>query len=167
MAPVRNRMTPSKTNPPAQRATRRTSVPRPLRENLHLPNPKVSGESGPQFPPYVCGVCQQILPPPGAGAHVRCPACHRSLHVSTHVRLVCGRCNHTQYVRHTELGAERICAKCSNTLSLDEVVLSPRRHVRRHHHHHRHHSTERADAAGAVLIIGITILIMVLAMTIL
>jgi hypothetical protein len=62
-----------------------------------------------------------------------------------------------------------LCARCSTPLIVGDIVLPPRRHV--HHPAHRArrhvHASAHADAAWAVLIIGLTIVIAVLALTVL
>jgi hypothetical protein len=89
------------------------------------------------------------------------------------------RCNRQQRIRIGELRAERLCAVCAKPLEIGDVILPPRRHTHTHaraahapHRAHRRHrpgapSGHHGDAAWAVLIIGLTLVICVLSLTVL
>ena len=122
------------------------------------------------LPALRCGSCLEVIPSATLGRSTRCAHCGRALSVPSHVRLKCSRCNHSQHIRSRELGTERLCAKCGQTLLVEDVILHPRQ--RRHHaihhtHANNHYISAHADAAAAVLIVGLTLVITVLALTIL
>ncbi len=69
--------------------------------------------------------------------------------------------------RLREIGTERLCARCSQTITIGDVVLVPRRSARSQARHHYAGGTPQADAAWAVLILGLTLVITLLGLTIL
>lgn len=139
---------------------------------LHRPLRPV--EPSTAAPQLRCGWCQELVPDTGNGRYVRCEACGHTLHIPSHVSAQCVRCNRQQRIRIGELRAERLCAVCGKSLELGDVVLPPRRHQHTHaaHRSHRRHRPgtpggHHGDAAWAVLIIGLTLVICVLSLTVL
>jgi ribosomal protein L34E len=117
-----------------------------------------------------CAACGGPITDAGHGSWTRCPHCNRSVTVPGHIVLTCDRCGNTQQVRPSELKTLRLCAECSKPLEGLEILLAPRR--RRHRHHQR--QVQRADigsgyadAAGAALVIGLAIIIVLLSGTVL
>lgn len=134
-----------------------------------IPPPPLAPRPPPPAPVILCGWCREALAGLESGRVVRCHHCGRALSAPSRVTASCTRCGHSQRIRIRESRTEHLCAKCGQTLTLSEIVLPPRRH-RAHsaHHHHRYvGGSAHADAAYAVLIIGLTIVIAVLALTVL
>jgi hypothetical protein len=124
-------------------------------------------------PDLLCGACRGAVEVTAVGGRTRCPHCERSLAVPTHVTVKCGRCGRRHHVPLQQVRTERVCADCSCPLEVGDVVLNPRRrhhpghrpHPKRQRPHHHHHALDkRADAAWAVLIIGMAILISLLSL---
>ena len=115
----------------------------------------------PSRPIIICGVCRTPIEDVLLARRTRCPHCDRNLRVPTHVRAQCPRCGRAVRVRTSERSVQRFCVGCGMALDIDDVVLTPRRRRRVHTHSHRprHTLDRRADAAWAVMIIGLAILI--------
>lgn len=146
----------------------REAPPRPLDERLIPGAPPPGGFYSDRRPDVLCGMCHQILEDPSPGRTTQCEHCGRRLGVPSHVSTRCQRCGHRHRIRFRELATERVCANCGWTLAVGTVILTPRRrhrHAVRHVHHR--HASAHADAAWAVLIIGLTLVIAVLALTVL
>jgi hypothetical protein len=85
----------------------------------------------------------------------------------------CAHCGHRHHIRPRELGTPRVCVSCTQPLSISDVVLAPRRHHRNKHQNHQTRHGRRgahsdfADAAWAVLIIGLAVLLALGALTVL
>jgi DNA-directed RNA polymerase subunit RPC12/RpoP len=113
-------------------------------------------------PRYFCSICSQAIDEIPFTSWMRCPHCQHGLAIPTRVRAACLRCGHEHHIPVHELTNERLCATCGNELARPDVLL-PARH--RHHRHRRHRALRlrrtdrRTDAAWAVLIVGLTILI--------
>lgn len=140
---------------------------RPADEVASVPETEIGGDASPRcdtaMPGFFCAACHHPIHDITTPLQ-RCPGCARRLTVPHHVSIRCDRCGRRHQVRVTELRTERHCAACSKPLVIADVALAPRH---RHHHHHRPHSRlhgsldRRSDAAWAVLIIGLTILMCV------
>ncbi len=120
-----------------------------------------------------CGSCHQPIDDPGTGHSTRCAQCGRHLAVPSLVGIKCARCGHHQSIPSRELATERVCAKCGATVAVPDIELSPRHHQQQRQNENRHASrhsrriSKHADAAWAVLIIGLTLVIALLALTLL
>lgn len=145
------------------------ATPPPLDERL-IPGTPLPAEAtaAERQPEILCGCCHQVIEDPGVGRTTQCAHCGRKLSTPTHVSTRCQRCGHRHRIRFSELATERVCANCGWTLAIGTIVLMPR-HRRRHtvRHVHHGHAGAHADAAWAVLIIGLTLVIAVLALTVL
>ena len=115
-----------------------------------------------------CGSCRQPISNVGLGRTVCCPKCRETLHVPDDFRVGCGRCGHGQSIPAREYGLERLCANCGKPFALQDVTLPPHQ-LHPHAHHVRRHrpAGSHGAAAWAVLILGLTLVIVVLALTIL
>ncbi len=114
-----------------------------------------------------CGWCHATIDDVGAHHVAHCARCGRNVTVPSYITVVCDRCGRSARVPPRRLGSERLCAVCGNVLKAGDLVLTPYR--RRHHHHHPHHAATSpyGDAAWAMLIIGLTLLVLVLSLTVL
>jgi LSD1 subclass zinc finger protein len=166
-------MVPVRENPTGDRKTERALVelkresevaPPPLMERIIPPVPTPPPMPG--TAQLICGACQTPIEQLGGGFRVRCARCNRSLKVPAFVRVKCGRCGNHQHVRPRELGMERLCAKCGKELLIPNLTLTPHHHPRARRAK-RHHGSAHADAAWAVMILGLTLLVAVLALTVL
>jgi DNA-directed RNA polymerase subunit RPC12/RpoP len=142
LARLRSGIDPSPPIPPVEVAVRRAS-PRAAQPGLR------------------CGACHALVPLPANTTAVRCPTCKRRLHLPARVPVACIRCGKSRTLQLTELTQHRLCANCSQPLTVGDVVLRP-------HHHRRHHTPSQraehrrsnyADAAWAVLMLGVVVLI--------
>jgi primosomal protein N' len=116
-------------------------------------------------PELRCGWCHRIITAPAAGHSTRCVHCRRSLAVPSHIRAACDRCGHRQHLRLRELGSQPLCSVCRNPLVVGDVILSPRHHHRSRRHRRPSLSPGYADAAWAVLIVGLALVITLFVMT--
>ncbi len=162
------------TRPPAPRAlaaiARRLTAAR-----LAALDGAVLGEPSSRAPPpsvtpvyrLYCGWCHATIDDVGAHHVAHCARCGRHVTVPSYITVVCDRCGRSARVPPRRLGSERLCAVCGNVLKAGDLVLTPYR--RRHHHHHPHHAATSpyGDAAWAMLIIGLTLLVLVLSLTVL
>ncbi len=136
------------------------------------PRPVVLPRAQPRHAQLRCGSCRQPISSVGLGRTVCCPRCRGALHVPDHFLVGCERCGHEQRIPAREYGLERLCGNCGKPFPLQDVTLPP--HQPHHHAHHRaHHIWQQGpagfqgDAAWTVLIVGLTLVIVVLALTIL
>ncbi len=171
MAPVRELVT--QTRAPVRKANSwRFGVGQavqPVSEQMIPPPPRTRVQPTVRKPAVLCASCRAPMKNLIAGQDTRCPSCNRHVHVPSRIRLECDRCRQTAYARPWELGAARLCAKCGKPLVIDEILLSPRRRRRHTHHHHSHGTAAapHADAAWGVLIVGLTLITVVAALTVL
>jgi|GEM_PF-3853912 len=116
-------------------------------------------------PALRCGWCHAVIVDVGLGTTARCDHCHHSVRVPSYIRVTCDRCRHHRRIRPREVVLPQLCAHCGAQLVIGDVILEPRRgrHVQRHRHHH-HLSPAYADAAWAVLIIGLALVVVLLAL---
>lgn len=146
------------------------TAPPPLMEKMIPPPPARLARQHKPKPRVLCGVCGELIEDLGVGHSTRCAHCSRSVTVPSHVRVECERCGHGHHVRPRELATERLCAKCGAELVIGDLVLAPRRRHRVRRMRYQHHApggSAYADAAWAVLILGLTLVISILALTIL
>lgn len=113
-----------------------------------------------------CGWCYAIVSETGGARTTRCPNCRRSLEVPTNLPATCERCGEVQHVPLSELGGERPCLVCGRPLTVGDVLLIPRRRRRVRSRRRRSSVPDYADAAWAVLIIGVTLLIALFSLTV-
>jgi len=116
-------------------------------------------------PTLRCGLCHGVIDDLVGGRSDRCPHCQRSLDLPRHLRLTCDRCGHHHHIRPRELGAERLCPTCGKPFVVGDVALNPRRRHRVQRQSHHTVSRNYADAAWAVLILGLALVIALLAIT--
>ena len=83
----------------------------------------------------------------------------------SHIRAACDRCGHQQHLRLRELSSQPLCSVCGNPLVVGDVILPPRRHHRSRRHRRPSLSSGYADAAWAVLIVGLALVITLFALT--
>ncbi len=76
-----------------------------------------------------CDWCRGEVDPDGAGRVVRCN-CGQRVSVPTRIRVRCGRCSYSHWIRARELQVKRLCAECAQPLIIHDIVLPPLR--RRH-----------------------------------
>jgi hypothetical protein len=136
-----------------------------LREGPSRPGAPGAG-GAPGYHLY-CGWCHATIEDVG-GRHVtRCDGCGRNVAVPSYITVLCERCGHSARIAPRKLATERLCTVCGKTLKIGDLVLAPYRH--HHQHHHQHHVAAKSygDAAWAMLIIGLTLVILVLSLTVL
>ncbi len=134
--------------------------------------PTAPGEAPPSRPqPRLrCGCCRGTIDDPGVGHKTRCGECGRGLLVPAYVTAKCDRCGCGHKIRPRELATERLCAKCGKLLTVDDILLLPRRRhgrSRSHYRHHQHHTGGHSDAGWVVLVIGVTALIVLASLALL
>ncbi len=127
----------------------------------------MSTPPGPRKPQMLCGTCGKVIEELGFGHSARCPHCGHGVVIPHHIRVECDRCGHTTRARLRELGTERLCAKCSKSILIANVVLTPRRSLRSRPRNRYVGGTPQADAAWAVLILALTMVITLLGLTVL
>lgn len=146
----------------------RGTPPRPLDERLIPSVPPPGAPYADHRPDVLCGYCHQVINDPSPGRTTMCEHCGRKLGVPSYVSTRCQRCGHRHRIRFRELATERVCANCGWTLAVGTIILTQRQHHRNTLRHVRHRQTSaHADAAWAVLIVGLTLVIAVLALTVL
>lgn len=122
--------------------------------------PAVDHPSANRGPVARCGSCGEIVTDIGLGRSTRCGRCRRSLTVPSHIQLACSRCGHSQRVHLRKLDAEWLCCNCGQSMTADDLTLTPRHW--RGSHRHRHGRIKHADAAWAVAVLALTLLIALL-----
>ena len=132
---------------------------------LALPPPRAPARTPPK-PCVRCGWCHAVVDNLGVQHTTRCRQCQRALTVPSRVRVACSRCGHSEHIRPRELATERCCSQCGLALVAGDLLLTSRRG--RHATHHRRHSSpsgSHADAAWTVVVVALTVLITVIALT--
>lgn len=138
----------------------------PLESELGVESTPTPARSPPAAVPVLrCGWCHGVIDEVGSSTSVRCRHCRHSVVVPSHIHITCDRCGHHTSIRPRTLAAPRLCSQCGAALLIGDVVLTPRRRQRVHHHRHRALSPAYADAAWAVLIIGLALVVALLAIS--
>ena len=126
-------------------------------------------QAAPAVPAFTlrCGWCDGMLENVGVGRVARCRHCHGAVRVPVDVLVACVHCGQSRSVRLSELTSPQQCPACSHPIATVDLVLAP--HRRRRPNHRRHHAAadNHADAAWAVLIIGMTLVAAAIALTVL
>lgn len=151
------------TTPPSR------GVPRHLPERLVPPAPRPRVEVAPPAngPQFRCGSCLANLDPPSSRAHVRCKHCATRLLVPARLRVRCPRCHAKASVSALHAPQEHVCAACGHRALLGEIRLPALRgQPAVHRVHPQSHGSAHADAAWAVMIVGLTLVIAVVASTV-
>lgn len=86
-----------------------------------------------------CDWCRGEVDPDGAGRVVRCN-CGQRISVPSRIRVRCGNCGFSHWVRARELQVDRLCAECGQPLIIQDIVLAPLR---------RRHPTRPAGSGGS------------------
>lgn len=145
-------------------------VPQHLPERLVPPAPRPRVEIAPpptDGPLFRCGSCLANLEPPSSRAHVRCKHCATRLMVPARLRVRCPRCHTKASVSALHAPREHVCAACGHRALLGEVRLPALRgQPAVHTVHPQGHGSAHADAAWAVMIVGLTLVIAVVASTV-
>ena len=108
-------------------------------------------------PTLRCDWCHGEVDAHFAGRVIRCD-CGQRLSVPTRIRVRCGRCSFSHWVRSRELQVERLCASCGQPLVIQDVVLSPLRRHRPKPFSAAGSSGSHGNAVWTMLLLGMALL---------
>ncbi len=108
-------------------------------------------------PTLRCDWCRDEVDADFAGRVIRCD-CGQRLSVPARIRVRCGRCSFSHWVRSRELQVERLCASCGQPLVIEDVVLSPLRRHRAQQFSAAASPGSHGNAGWTMLLLGMALL---------